>query len=190
MSQACPNKDGSMAAILGLDTKSIQDILQSFSHESSPNYVAIANYNTDNQTVIAGKIAGINNVKELLLKKGAKKIIDLNVSAPFHCAIMKPVAEKMSKILQDISFATPKFSIISNVSGLPQNNPQDIKRLIIEQIASPVRFKTCVEYIKNNYQDTNYLELGPKNVLCGLVKKIDLNAHCENLDNLEGTSNV
>lgn len=188
MQQAAP-KGGGMAAVLGMDALSIVDALNEFSSVGD-EYAAVANFNGPAQTVIAGTKVGVAKAAAKLKSLGAKRVIDLPVSAPFHSALMKPVAEKMVEVLSAIDFSDAKFPIISNVSAQKELSGETIKRLLIEQIYSPVRFTDCVQYIMDHASARNYLELGPKNVLCGLVKKIDENGVLQNIDTYEDGENL
>lgn len=188
MQQAAPC-GGGMAAVLGMDALSIVDALKEF-RAVGEEYAAVANFNGPGQTVIAGTKAGIAKAAAKLKSLGAKRVIDLPVSAPFHSALMKPVALKMVEVLSAIPFSDAKFPIISNVSAQKEVYGETIKRLLIEQISSPVRFTDCVQYIMDHAPTRNYLELGPKNVLCGLVKKIDENGILKNVDTHEDGENL
>lgn len=177
-------KESAMAAVLGMDAKKIETILAPFSDEQNDFYVSIANYNGDAQTVISGTKLGVLKAKEELIKNGAKKIIELTVSAPFHCALMKPVALEMGDLLKTINFADAAFPIISNISTKPEQNGQRLKSLMIEQIANPVRFTGCMNTLKELCPDIAFVELGPKTVLSSLVKKVFTEAQIKNIDQI------
>lgn len=180
MEDAVPEGHGGMAAILGMDYLSISEALKEFSN--APDYAAVANFNGPGQTVMAGTKSGLIKASAKLKSLGAKRIIDLPVSAPFHSALMKPVAEKLAEVLAKISFKDAQFPIISNVNAKAETKGEVLKELLLLQVASPVRFTDCVNFVKNNYQNEKYLELGPKNVLSGLTKKIDEQAILINVD--------
>ena len=164
---------GAMAAVLGLNASIITNILEEFSDESSKSYVAPANFNGPAQTVIAGTKLGVDKASLRLKEAGAKRVIELDVSAPFHCALMKPVQQKMAEVLAEINFNDAQIPIISNVSARPEICAKRIKSLVLEQIASPVRFTECVEAVfENNLLGQGFVELGPKNTLSGIVRKI------------------
>jgi [acyl-carrier-protein] S-malonyltransferase len=183
MQEAVPKGHGGMAAVF-MDVAEIEDALKEFS-EKDQDYVSIANYNGPAQTVIAGTKSGIEKASSKLKSLGAKRIIELSVSAPFHCALMKPVALKMTEVLSGFKFHDAKFPIITNVKAKPESNGEAIKKLLLEQINSPVRFTGCIEFIMKSLDSRSYLELGPKNILCGLVKKIDCEAKFLNIDKKE-----
>lgn len=191
MQETVPEGQGAMAAVLGLDAEIIKESLCEFNDPLAKNYVACANFNGPMQTVIAGTVSGIKIATGLLKEKGAKRIVGLEVSAPFHCALMKPVQEKMFEVLNEITFNDALFPIISNVSAQPETKGSVIKDLLLKQIASPVRFSECVQsLIANNLAGSLFVELGPKNALSGILKKIHSSAHVMNIDNVEDLSKL
>jgi [acyl-carrier-protein] S-malonyltransferase len=154
-----------------------------FADPTREDYASCANFNGPMQTVIAGTDLGIFKASEKLKAMGAKRIIDLPVSAPFHCALMKPVQEKMRELLAPIIFLDTKVPIISNVTAEPEIKGERIRRLLIEQIVSPVKFTECVSYaIAHDLRGDGFLELGPKNTLSTIVKKIDKDLPAWNMD--------
>lgn len=183
MQEAVPRGLGAMAAVLGMDAAEIVKALADFRDEKSDDYAACANFNGPLQTVIAGTKAGVSKASEKLKTLGAKKIIELPVSAPFHCALMKPVQEKMAEVLSAITFNKPHFPIISNVSAQTETDGSRIRALLLEQIANPVRFTDCVNrVVSEGLVGDGYLELGPKNTLSSIVKKIDKDGTTFNID--------
>lgn len=185
MSKACNHIKGAMAAVLGLESNVIEKTLENFKDPQAKDYVTIANYNADSQTVISGTDEGVMLAKDLLLQNGAKRVIELSVSAPFHCELMNDVQTQMAETIKNINFKEPKFPLIMNASGLIRDNIKDIKEEIITQISSAVRFNDCMLLSKKLFDSLEYVELGPKTVLCGLVKKIIPQTICHNVDNLE-----
>lgn len=186
MQEAVPVGAGAMAAVLGMDPSEIVAAMSEFGDEKNPSYASCANFNGPLQTVIAGTKLGIKNASEKLKSLGAKRIIELPVSAPFHCALMKPVQRKMAEVLSEITFSDAQFPIVSNVSAKTETNGERIKALLLEQISSPVRFTDCVMQIKERgLLSQGFLELGPKNTLSGIVKKIDQDCQTMNVDTVE-----
>ncbi len=184
MQEAVPLGQGAMAAVLGLSADKIIQVLESFS--DSANYAAVANFNGPWQTVIAGTKAGVAAAGAELKLAGAKRVIELDVSAPFHCALMAPVKQRMKAVLDSISFTDAKFPVISNVSAQPETSGSRIKQLLIDQIDSPVRFTECIENLwSKNLMGDGFIEIGPKNILSGMVKKIIENVEIANIDSLE-----
>lgn len=186
MEEAVPSGEGSMAAVLGLDAEVIKESLLSLGDPTSKSYVACANFNGPAQTVIAGTKQGIKEAEVVLKEKGAKRVIELSVSAPFHCALMEPVALKMAEVLNAISFKDAKIPVISNVSAKPEKNGERIKDLLLKQIANPVRFTECVNnLLKNELAGSAFIELGPKNILSGIVKHISSSSLVMNIDGVD-----
>lgn len=186
MQEAVPAGQGVMAAVLGLEVEKIEEILLEFQDPHSETYVAPSTYNGPAQTVIAGTRLGVERARERLKLAGAKRIIELDVSAPFHCALMKPVQNKLAEILSNINFCDARIPIISNVSAQVETKAFRIKDLLLEQIVRPVRFTQCVNAVINhNLLGRGFIELGPKNTLSGIVKKIDCGISVANIDSLE-----
>jgi [acyl-carrier-protein] S-malonyltransferase len=185
MQDATPAGTGAMAAVLGLDADKIISILKELNNPDQEAYAACANFNGPAQTVIAGTKIGIARATELLKLGGAKRIIELDVSAPFHCALMRPVQQKMTDVLDTIKFDNAHIPVISNVSAQPETKGERIKKLLIEQIASPVRFTECVAHILQNNMSSKFIELGPKNTLSGIVKKIQSQVSTASIDNID-----
>jgi [acyl-carrier-protein] S-malonyltransferase len=166
MQEAVPVGKGSMIAVLGAKIEEIKN----FINDKKINGVCeIANDNAEGQTIISGDINSIN-LLQLILKENKKKFIPLNVSAPFHCSLMKSAELKMKEKILSIKFKKPKFDIVSNVTSRPENNEDIIKKLLIEQICSTVRWReSIINMSKENI--TEYIEIGPGKVLSGMVKR-------------------
>lgn len=186
MQEAVPEGQGAMAAVLGMDAQKICELMGELGDENIDDYAAVANFNGPLQTVIAGTKEGIRKASEKLKSAGAKRIIELPVSAPFHCALMKPVQQRMKAVLDGIHFSDAQFPVISNVSAAPEIKGSRIKSLLIEQIANPVRFTECVNTVKERALGSDaFIEIGPKNTLSGIVKKIDSESLIYNVDSIE-----
>lgn len=167
MEEAYPLGTGSMAAVLGLDSatieKSCQQVLET-------GFVEIANYNCPGQIVISGEKIAIRKAAELLKEAGAKRIIELAVSGPFHSQLMKDASNKFAKLLEKVSIKNPAVPVIANVSADYLSGWQEIRDLLVKQLYSPIRWE---ESMKKLYEDgvRIFIELGPGKVLSGLVKK-------------------
>jgi [acyl-carrier-protein] S-malonyltransferase len=186
MQEAVPVGQGAMVAVLGLDVNKVILAMQEFSDENSAEYASCANFNEPNQTIIAGTKTGVLKASEKLKSLGAKRIIELQVSAPFHCALMKPVQKKMAEVLSVIPFKNPEFPIISNVSAQKEIQGEKIRKLLLMQITSPVKFTDCVIRVREKkLGGDGFLELGPKNILSGLIKKIEKESVVLNVDTIE-----
>lgn len=169
MQQAVPVGTGAMAAILGLE----DGIVTSLCAQASANGVVEAvNFNSPGQVVIAGEASAVTTAIELAKEQGAKRALLLPVSVPSHCALMKPAAEQLAIVLTDISIQAPTIPVIHNVSVTSENNSDNIKRLLTEQLYSPVRWVETVQYFATQGVDA-LVECGPGKVLAGLTKRID-----------------
>ncbi len=183
MQEAVPEGHGAMAAVIGMEPSLISSLLEEFADSQREDYVSCANFNGPLQTVIAGTRLGVSKAAEKLKAMGAKRIIDLVVSAPFHCALMKPVQQKMRDLFTRVVFSDAKYPIISNVTAEPETKSERIRELLIEQIVSPVKFTECISYaIAHDFVGEGFLELGPKNILSGIVKKIDQSLITRNVE--------
>ncbi|WLD95119.1 ACP S-malonyltransferase [Alkalihalobacillus sp. AL-G] len=169
MEEAVPAGIGAMSAVLGMD----QDVLEKITTRvtSSGDSVQLANLNCPGQVVISGSKEGVEKASELAKSEGAKRIIPLQVSGPFHSELMKPAAEKMETILDKLSIIDAKVPVIANVTAKPIEKTGEIRAKLIEQIYSPVRWEETIRYLLDQDVDT-FIEIGPGKVLSGLVKKI------------------
>ena len=185
MQEAVPIGKGSMIAILGSKVEEIKDLIK----ETKINGVCeIANDNAEGQTIISGDIESINEFTDTL-KKFKKKYIPLNVSAPFHCSLMNPAADKMREKINSINFMKPHFDIISNVSSQVENDPEIIKKLLVEQIYSTVRWRESIlKMSKANV--TDFIEIGPGKVLSGMVKRTIKNINCFSINSIDDMKKV
>lgn len=168
MQQAVPIGVGAMAAILGLDMVDIEQIVK----EAAQNQVCdIANDNSPGQVVISGHQEAIERAIELAKEKGAKRSILLNVSAPFHCSLMKPAQERMTEAFKEVSVADPSISIFDNVSAKPVDKGEKLTSLLIQQVTDRVRWRESIETMEK-LGVTTTLEIGAGKVLTGLSKRI------------------
>ena len=168
MQNAVPQKDGGMMAVLGVDNLKVNEILI----ENKNKFTCyIANDNSNGQIVLSGKIQSLDYLG-LELKKKNIKFVKLQVSAPFHCPLMSKATQEMKDKILSTEFKDPVPSIISNVTAQPVTKSEDIKRLLIEQIEKPVRWR---ESVLNMIGDgvNQFIEIGPGKVLTGLIKRID-----------------
>ena len=167
MQESVPVGRGGMLAILGSEIEEINNYILEI---KSKGICEVANDNAQGQIIVSGNIETIEELKNIL-KQNKKKCISLPVSAPFHCSLMNPAAIKMEEKINTVNFIKPNFEIISNVTSTPVSNPQDIKKLLVQQICSKVRWRESIVFMgKNKIND--FIELGPGKVLTGLVKRI------------------
>jgi len=161
-----------MAAIIGLTEKDIENICQ---EARKKNIVEAVNYNSLQQTIISGEIDGVDFACKLAKDQGAKLVIPLNVSAPFHSSLMKKMSEAFSKELSIIKVNSPKIQIIQNYDGQVHQDVNIIKRNLIFQLYHPVLWRQTIEELINRGAK-EMIEVGPKKVLTGLLKKIEIQA--------------
>ena len=185
MQTAVPKGAGGMLAVLGIDIKEINNLLE----ENKNNYKCyIANDNSNGQIVLSGLNIDIDKFIDTLKAKKIKNI-KLPVSAPFHCKLMEKATSIMKDKINNTNFAKPENIIISNVTGSETQEIAKIKDLLIKQIESPVRWRESVIYmIKNGV--TNFIEIGPGKVLSGLVKRIDKTINVSNINKLEDLKDI
>ena len=167
MQKACEIEPSTMAAVLGLPDESVSNVCDLIDHIVRP-----ANYNCPGQVVISGSIAGIKEAQERMKNAGAKRVVMLPVSGAFHSPFMEPAREELSKAIAETKFETPICPVYQNVSTIGETDRDVIKENLIAQLTSPVKWTHTVE---NMIEDgaTEFIELGPGNVLQGLVKKIN-----------------
>ncbi|MGM8364173.1 ACP S-malonyltransferase [Virgibacillus sp. W0181] len=167
MEKAFPKGKGTMAAVLGLSQQAIEAALK-----ESDEIVDVANLNCPGQIVISGTTEGIEEARKLLKEAGAKRVLPLNVSGPFHSRLMKQASEKFFAYLQDVSFHHASIPVYANVTAAPVKDSDEIKDLLIKQLYSPVRFEESIRKMMDADIDA-FVEVGNGKVLSGLVKKID-----------------
>ena len=185
MQTAVPKGTGGMVAVLGLEIKEINNLLE----KNQSNFQCyIANDNSNGQVVLSGLNSEIDKFIETLKLKKIKNI-KLPVSAPFHCKLMSKATFIMSEKINSTNFEKPKNNIISNVTGSETQEVEKIKDLLIKQIESPVRWRESVIYmIKNGV--TNFIEIGPGKVLSGLIKRIDKSIVVNTINGIEDLKNI
>ena len=175
MQDAVPVGVGAMAAILGMDAFKVIDgcaeAMQTFAPDTG-EVVEAVNFNDPLQTVIAGSKAAVDKACEILKANGAKRALNLPVSAPFHSSLMKPAADKLKEQLANLQFAVPQIPVINNVDVAIETDAERIRAALYRQAFGPVRWVECVQAIKAQGL-TTLVECGPGKVLAGLVKRID-----------------
>ena len=185
MQDAVPVGHGSMIAVLGTSKKDIDVLIESIADKKG--ICEIANDNAKGQIIISGDKEKIEFFQSLLKEKKIKSI-PLKVSAPFHCALMKPAASVMKEKIDKINFLKPKVDIVSNVTSNVESDPEKIKKLLIEQIFHTVRWRESIENISNK-GIKNYIELGPGKVLIGMVKRTIKDANCFSINSIADIKN-
>jgi [acyl-carrier-protein] S-malonyltransferase len=168
MQKACEIEPSTMAAVLGLDDDTVEDVCDSIKDE----IIVPANYNCPGQIVISGSVAGVEKACEILKEKGAKRALQLTVGGAFHSPLMMPASEELQAAINATTFTEPICPVYQNVNAYPQTEPEDIKLNLIAQLTAPVRW---TQTVKNMITDgaTAFYEIGPGNVLKGLIKKVN-----------------
>ena len=170
MQSAGTARPGTMAAILGQMNTPIAELCERASREAA--VVVPANFNTDEQTVVSGEVAGVERLMELAKEAGAKRAIRLPVSGAFHSPLMEPAAVGLSAACVSTAFTDPAFPVYSNVTAAPCRDANTAKELLVRQLTSPVRWATQIRAIAVSYPDATYVEMGPGQVLRGMVSRL------------------
>ena len=178
MQEAVPVGTGAMAAVLGSELGVVQEAC----NEAAQGEVcSAANINSPAQIVIAGDAGAIDRAIVLVKERGAKRAMKLNVSAPFHCALMKPAQDRLAVDLQNVRFADAHGPVVTNVDATAEQNGGKLRDLLVRQVSQPVRWLESVEFLINQGVQT-FIEIGPGKVLSGLVRQIDRNVRCVNIE--------
>ena len=185
MQEAVPVGEGSMMAVLGMKTSEIQKLLDS--NKKNNGICEIANDNADGQVIISGEKKSVESFN-ILLKEQKIKSIQLNVSAPFHCSLMKPAAKAMEEKINSTKFLSPSHKVINNVTAKSEDNSEIIKKLLIDQIFSTVKWRdSIIEMSKTGVK--NFIEIGPGKVLTGMVKRTIKDVNCFSINSIADIKN-
>jgi [acyl-carrier-protein] S-malonyltransferase len=171
MQRSVPVGTGAMAAVLALQSAQVVEGCAKASAESG-EVVEAANFNDPRQTVISGTVAGVEKAREVLKAMGAKRVVQLPVSAPFHCSLMRPAAEALRERLAGVPLAAPRFALVNNVDVAVQSDAAAIRDALYRQAFGPVRWVEVVQALRAR-GCTHIVECGPGKVLAGMVKRID-----------------
>ena len=183
MQEAVPLGVGTMAAVLNLDAAVIEDCLKDIEN------VWIANYNCPGQIVISGTVEAVEKAGEKLKEAGAKRVLPLNVSGPFHSGLLKPAGDKLYEYLRNIEIKKPTIPYVANYTAEFVYDDKDIKELLRKQVFGSVRFEQSIRNMLKEGVDT-FIEIGPGKVLGGFVKKIDKEAKVYSIETVEDMNNV
>ncbi len=186
MQEAVPVGVGAMAAILGL---SVEDVEAGCDEAAEGQVCSPANINSPSQIVIAGHSEAIDRACEILKGKGAKRAIRLNVSAPFHCALMMPAQKRLMADLERLEYSDFAMPIFHNVDALPNADRSAVCGKLTDQVSSPVRWLQTIENMSANGV-SKFVEIGPGKVLCGLVRQINRDAAYANIEDKASLSNT
>lgn len=185
MQEAVPVGDGAMAAILGLDADAVSRACAEVQAEGNGHVVAPANLNAPGQIVIAGHAGAVRKAGERAKALGARRVILLAVSAPFHCALMKPAEDRLAPELRALRLNDPRFPVVANVDAEPKREAMAAVEALIRQVSSPVRWEDVVRRLLAEGART-FVELGPGTVLSGLIRKIDRSVTVVNVEDPGG----
>ena len=181
MEEAVPAGVGAMAAVLGMQREVLNEVCEQVTKDGFP--VQLANLNSPGQIVISGTAEGVAQAGGLAKENGAKRVIPLNVSGPFHSSLMEPAAEKLAQTLAEISIKDAAIPVVANASAKPVTDSKAIFQSLVNQVASPVLWEDSVQYMTEQGVDT-WVEVGPGNVLAGLIKKINRSAKVYSIQDL------
>jgi [acyl-carrier-protein] S-malonyltransferase len=175
MQEAVPAGEGAMAAVLGLHPEAVIDICAKAAAETGA-VVSAANLNSPEQTVISGAVAGVEKAGALAKEAGAKKVITLAVSAPFHCALMQPAQDRLAEDLRRLSFSAPGVPVVTNVDAALVTDADQLHDALVRQVTGAVRWVESMQVLIEQ-KPTHFIEVGPGRVLFGLMRQIDRSQH-------------
>lgn len=180
MQEAVPQGQGAMAAVLGLSSEETAKACDEAAAETE-NIVSAANFNSPEQTVISGAAPAVERAAELCKEKGAKRVVMLQVSAPFHCALMQPAQDRLAKLLRALTFSTPTVPVAVNVDAALVTDPDKLRDALIRQVTGAVRWVDSVRLLIAQ-KPAFFVEVGPGKVLGGLMRQIDRSQTCVNIE--------
>lgn len=186
MQEAAPEGQGAMAAIMGMDPDQVEIIC---SEVGKASVCEPANYNTPVQLVISGETEAVKRAADLATQRGARRAVMLNVSAPFHCSLMRPVADRLAESMKACTWNQGAFPLVANVSGQLVSSVSDIRDGLYEQTYSPVQWVKSVRTMCG-LGVSRFVEIGPGKVLSGMIKKIQKDASCLSVETAEDLSRV
>ena len=178
MQEAVPVGVGAMAAVLGAELPAIERVCESV---RGAEVCSPANINAPNQVVIAGHAPAIDRAVDALKDAGAKRVVKLNVSAPFHCALMKPAQDRLATDLELLGFEDVSIPVITNVDAAITRRGRELRDALIRQVSSPVRWLDSMKLLIDQGIDT-FVEVGPGKVLVGLMRQISRDVNCSNVE--------
>ncbi len=184
MQEACAQNPGTMYSILGLDDEAVERACADAGEGVWP-----ANYNCPGQLVVSGRESAAAEAARLCRERGARRAIQLNVAGPFHTPLMQSAADRLAPELEQTDFAAPEFPVIANVTGRPVAGPDEIRRLLVEQVTSPVRWADGMRWVMGRAPGGFY-EVGPGSVLQGLLRRIDRDQTCRSANDPEDVRSI
>ncbi len=180
MQEAVPVGTGGMAAILGLDTATLDRVCKA---AAQGQVVSPANFNSAGQVVIAGHAEAVERAIELAKENGAKRALPLPVSAPFHCSLMVPAGERLADVLAEVKVSDMTIPVVTNVEATPNRDASRVCQLLVDQVSAPVRWDETIGCMVKLGVD-RYIEIGPGKVLAGLVKRMAKGSTAQNVQNV------
>ena len=183
MQEAVPAGLGAMAAVLAMDAQKIEEVIAPI------DGVQIANYNCPGQIVISGRKEAVAEASERLKEAGAKRVLPLNVSGPFHSSMLTEAGEKLGKVLEDVEVHAPQIPYVANVTAEYVTDEKEVKPLLKKQVSSSVRWEQSIRRMIADGVDT-FIEIGPGKTLTGFMKKIDRNVKALNIEKMEDIEKV
>jgi len=180
MQEAVPAGEGAMAAVLSLGAEAVAAACAE-AQAATGEPVSPANFNTPDQTVVSGAKAAVEKAAELVKAKGARKVVMLQVSAPFHCSLMQPAQEEVARVLSGIEIRNPQFPVAANVSAEMVTTADAVRQALIEQVTGTVRWAGCVQSLLAAGAEI-FIEAGPGKVLSGLLRQIDRGLKCVHVE--------
>lgn len=187
MQDSVPVGVGSMAAILGLEENVVNEICRESS--DSNGIASPANFNSPGQIVISGNIENVEKASLLAREKGAKRVIPLDVSAPFHCSLMENAASRLKEVLDTIEIGEINCPVVTNVEATANTDSSRVKELLVRQVTSPVRWTETLTFL-NNERVENFIEIGPSSVLSGLIKRTIKGLNTVNIEKTEQLNHI
>jgi [acyl-carrier-protein] S-malonyltransferase len=183
MQEAVPFGTGAMAAILGADVRTVEEAC---AEAAQGQVCSPANLNSPKQTVIAGDAAAIDRAIEILKSRGVRKAVKLNVSAPFHCALMLPAQERLARDLDHIEFKDLRVPLVTNVDAKLIREGDEARDALVRQVSSPVRWSESIELLTKEHGVETFIEVGAGKVLAGLLRQIAPETHAINVEDAAG----
>ncbi len=182
MQEACESTAGGMLTVIGLEIETVESICEETG-------VELANINSPGQLVLSGRSEGIESADRLARVAGAKRTVVLEVAGAYHSELMAPAAEQLAAFLEDVPFAAPQVPVASNASGALHGEPEQIRKQMLDQVTSCVRWVECIEALGATGVN-EYIECGPGKVLSGLIKRIDRDSAVNNIQNMDSLGRV
>lgn len=187
MQDSVPVGVGGMAAILGLEENDVKEICEKLSN--GDGIVSPANFNSSGQIVISGNIENVEKASELAKEYGAKRVVPLDVSAPFHCALMESAASRLKEVLDSTEINELNYPVVTNTEATANSDSSRVVEILVKQVTNPVRWTDSLNFLKNSGVE-NFIEIGPSNVLSGLIKRTLKDVITKNIEKIEQLNHI